>query len=58
MERLGTTFSSIGILNIKCDKENAFDRLDEEIVTALAGSATIAIQNSRECSVLSPALRA
>jgi len=56
MERLGSTFSSIGILNIECDKENAFDRLDEETVTALAGLATIAIQNSRECSVLSPGI--
>src|SRR5216684_6446711 len=43
MERLGSTFSSIGILNIECDKENAFDRLDEETVTALAGLVTIAI---------------
>jgi hypothetical protein len=50
--------SSIGILNIECDKENAFNRFGEETVTGLAGLATIAIQNSRECSVLSPALRA
>jgi GAF domain-containing protein len=47
----------LGVLNLECDQEDAFDHFDEDLVTALAGLAAIAIQNSRERYMMSTALK-
>jgi GAF domain-containing protein len=49
--------TSLGVLNVESDKEDAFDQLDEDTVTALARLAAIAIQNAREHYLLAPALQ-
>jgi GAF domain len=38
----------LGVLNLECDKPNAFDDVDVMTLSALASLATIAIQNARE----------
>jgi putative methionine-R-sulfoxide reductase with GAF domain len=47
----------LGVLNLECGSEDAFDQLDEDTVAALADLAAVAIQNSRERYMLSPALQ-
>jgi len=46
----------VGVLNLECDRQDAFDQLDEDTVIALADFAAIALHNSKE-RMMDPALQ-
>ena len=45
----------VGVLNLECDRQDAFDQLDEDTVVALAEFAAIALHNSKE-RIMAPVL--
>lgn len=45
----------LGVLNSECDRQDAFDQLDEDTVVALAEFAAIALHNSKE-RIMAPTL--